>query len=238
MKAMVLAAGRGERLRPLTDTLPKPMVPIAGRPLLDYTVEWLAKHRFTELAVNLHHCPDVIRGHFGDGAGHGVQIHYYYEPELMGTAGALLPWREFFARGTFLVMYGDNLTNFDLGVLLELHRSKQAVATMAVHYRDDVTKSGMAVMEDDGRLLAYREKPRPEEVTSQWVGAGIILLEPSVFEYIPTAGPSDFGRDVFPALLGAGERFYAHRMSEKLRWADSWEDYQELQRLAAANELL
>ncbi|HEX6513889.1 MAG TPA: nucleotidyltransferase family protein [Chloroflexota bacterium] len=238
MKAMILAAGRGERLRPLTDRVPKPMVPIAGRPLLEYTVEWLRGHGCTDLAINLHYRPEVIREHFGDGAAFGVSIHYSLERELLGTAGALLPCRQFFDGDTFLVMYGDNLTNLDLGAFLRAHRDWQALATMAVHHRDDVIHSGMAVVEPDGRLVAYREKPRPEEVTSHWVGAGIILFEPAVFDYIPPDGPSDLSRDVMPALVAANVPLYAYKMCEKLRWADSWQDYQELERLAAAGELL
>lgn len=235
---MILAAGKGERLRPLTDALPKPMIPIDGRPLLEYTVEWLRGHGFDELVINLHHRPEVIQRHFEDGTRFGVRIQYSYEPELLGTSGALRPWRDFFGQGTFLVMYGDNLTNCDLQRPLELHRERQAVATILAHEREDVTNSGMVEIQDDGRVSAFREKPRRDEATSRWVSAGILLAEPGIFDDIPTEGASDFGRDVFPALLAHGAPLYAYKMAEPLRWADTLEDYRGLQRLAAAGELL
>jgi mannose-1-phosphate guanylyltransferase len=238
MKAFILAAGKGERLRPLTDSLPKPMIPLNGRPLLEYTVEWLRGHGFDDLVINLHHLPDVVKRHFGDGKRFEVRIRYSFEPELLGTSGALAPWRDFFGEGTFLVMYGDNLTNCDLQRPLRLHQAKQALATIVAHEREDVTKSGMVVMGEDDRVQAFREKPAPEEAVSHWVSAGMLLAEPGIFEDIPESGFSDFGRDVFPALLTRGAPVYGYRMTEAIRWADTVEDYRRLQELAAAGQLL
>lgn len=238
MRAIVLAAGRGDRLRPLTDSIPKPMVPINGRPLLEHTVEWLHGHGFDELVITLHHHPEVIQSHFGDGSRFGVCIRYSYEPELLGTSGALLPCRSLLEDGTFLIMYGDNLTNCDLRRPLRLHREKGAILTMAAFYREDVTKSGMACMEPDGRVTCFREKPSPDEVTSHWVSAGVLFAEPRIYDYIPTSGFSDFGRDIFPALLTHHEPLYADPMPEKVRWADTLKDYQELEALARVGQLL
>ena len=213
------------------------MVPIAGRPLLEHTVVWLRDHGFTDLVLTLHHKPEAIRDHFGDGSRFGVRIQYSLEAELLGTSGALLPVRSFLSDETFLVMYGDNLTNCDLARPLRLHRENDALVTVSVFYREDVTKSGMVCIEPDGRITAFREKPSAEEVTSHYVSAGIVFCEPRIFDYIP-AGFSDFGRDVFPALLAHGEPLYADCMPEKVRWADTLDDYRELQQLAEAGQLL
>lgn len=230
MKAMVLAAGEGRRLRPLTDRLPKPMVPLAGRPLLEYTLRWLRRHGIEELVINLHHQPEVIRSHFGDGAALGLRIHYSFERELLGTAGAFKPVTRCFQDGAFLIMYGDNLTNCDLSRLVALHHTKGATATVAVFYRQDVTQSGMVALDGADRITHFVERPQPEEACSHWVSAGIIVAEPALLGYIPPGDFSDLGRDVLPAALAAGEPLYGYRMSESLWWVDSLEEYQSVDR--------
>src|SRR3972149_4042044 len=177
MKAMVLAAGEGRRLRPLTEQLPKPMVPLAGRPLLEYVVVWLRRYGVKDLVINLHHHPEAIRDHFGDGSAFDVHITYSYEPELLGTAGAINAVAHLFAEETFLIVYGDNVTNCDLARLVAYHRAKGGLSTIALHYREDVTQSGMVVTDDADRVTHFREKPPASEACSNWVNAGILVAE-------------------------------------------------------------
>jgi mannose-1-phosphate guanylyltransferase len=228
MKAMLLAAGEGARLRPLTDKIPKPMLALGGRPILESNVKLLAAHGVRDIAINLHHQPQAITDHFGDGSAYGVRIRYSYEPELLGTAGAVKAMEHFFD-DTFYVLYGDNLTDCDLGRLLALHRLNESRLTMALFHRENATASGIAQCAEDGRILKFVEKPREGDVFSPWVNAGALALEPAVLARIPREGPSDFGRDVVPALLAAQERVYGYKMTENLVWIDSPEDYRRAQ---------
>lgn len=225
MKAMILAAGQGTRLRPLTDRIPKPMVVVAGKPILEHNLELLARHGACEVVINLHHRPQTIIEHFGDGSRWGVHITYSFEPELLGTAGAVKRAQEQFDN-TFLVLYGDNLTTCDLSRLVVFHQAKDGIATIALHCRDDPAASGIVGLDDQDRVIQFVEKPKPEQIFSHLVNAGILVLEPKVLDAIPGRMPADFGRDLFPSLLARGEAIYGYRMSqgEDLWWIDTPED--------------
>jgi len=225
MRALILAAGEGSRLRPLTEHVPKPMLEIAGRPILEHNVRLLARYGIRDIVINLHHHPEAVIDHFRDGAQFGVAISYSYEPELLGTAGALNPIRSSLTK-TFLVLYGDNLSTCDLGKLLEVHDRSEAVATIALFEREDVTASGIVGIDDDDRITRFLEKPRAEEVFSHWVNAGILALEPDALDAIPRDGFSDFGRDVLPDLLASHRKVGGYRMTEELWWIDSLPDYE------------
>lgn len=226
VKALLLAAGEGTRLRPLTDTMPKPMIPIAGKPILQHNVEWLDRFGIREIAINLHHCPKVVTDHFGDGARFGVNITYSYEPTLLGTAGAVKKLESFFQGAAFLVVYGDNLIHCELHRLLEFHRRYAGIATVAVHYRDDVTQSGVVALDAQDRITRFVEKPQASQTLSHWVNAGILVLEPRVLEYVPSDVASDFGGEILPLLLERAERLYAYRFGdgESIRWIDTPQD--------------
>ena len=238
MKAMILAAGQGTRLRPLTDCIPKPMVLVAGKPILEHNLELLARHGIRDVLINLHHQPRTIVDHFGDGSRWGVHITYSFEPELLGTAGAVKRVQEQFD-STFLVLYGDNLTTCDLSRLVIFHRAKGGIATIALHYRDDPTASGIADLDDQDRIIQFVEKPEPEQIFSHWVSAGILVLEPEVLDVIPDGTPSDFGRDLFPSLLARGEAISGYRMSqgEHLWWIDTSEDLRRVKAIWEEGEL-
>ena len=234
MRALLLSAGLGTRLGPYTESVPKCMVQVAGRPLVARTVEWLRDRGIDDLTMNLHHRPEVIERYFGDGSSHGVRMRYSYEPELLGTAGALLPPRSRFAGDRFLVVYADNLIQCDLDRLTSLHEDLHAILTIALFAREDVSASGVAEVDDRGRVHAFREKPRPDEIAGNWVSAGLLLCEPRVLDYVPQGQASDFGTDVLPAIIGAGETVGGYRMGaeESLLWIDTPTD------LASADELL
>lgn len=230
MRALVLAAGLGTRLRPLTDTMPKSMVPVGGIPVLERNLAWLRRNGVTEVAVNTHYRAEAVTSHFGDGSTFGVAIRWSPEARLLGTAGALGPLREWFGDETFLVLYGDNLIDVDFERFRALHQAAGATATVALFERADVSASGVAELEGD-RIGRFVEKPSPGETSSRLVSAGLILCEPSVHPYVGPS-PSDFGRDVLPALLAAGEPVAGYRMrhGETLRWIDTHDDLERVER--------
>ncbi len=228
MKAMILAAGQGTRLRPLTNHTPKPMLPIAGKPLLEYTIELLQRHQVKDVVINLHHCPEEITNHFGDGGKWGLHITYSREPKLLGTAGAVKKMESFFD-DTFLVIYGDNLSNCNISRLADFHRARKGIGTIAIHRRENPSASGMVKLGKDARIGEFVEKPAHEQVSSNLVSAGILVLEPRVLECIPEGQMYDFGSHLFPQLLERGERLYGYLMSEDLLWIDTPEDYQYVQ---------
>jgi NDP-sugar pyrophosphorylase family protein len=229
-KAMLLAAGRGTRLRPLTETISKCMVRVAGKPVLEHNLEWMRKFGVTDLIINVHHMPEAVKDHFGDGKRWGLHINYSDEQELLGTAGAVKKVADFFD-APFFVWYGDNLSTCRLDRLWEFHLKKGGVATIALHEREDPTQSGIVGLDEHERILRFLEKPRPEQVFSHWVSAGIFVLEPHALEAIPSEGAPDFGRDVFPAMLDQGAALYGYRMSndEGLWWIDTVADLHRVQ---------
>jgi NDP-sugar pyrophosphorylase family protein len=226
MKAMLLAAGLGTRLRPLTDHCPKCMVPVAGKPVLQRNIEWLRSRGIVDLVVNLHYCPDAVTGYFGDGSAFGVRLEYSYEPELLGTAGALWGARRFLSGQRFWVLYTDNLVSCSLERMESLHRAQGATLTMGLFWREDVSASGVVGLDGQSRITGFKEKPAAHEVLSHWVNAGIYLCEARVLEFIPPGRASDFGHDILPAMLAAGEPLFGYTLGpgENLDWIDTPDD--------------
>ncbi|GAC1446548.1 MAG: hypothetical protein NVSMB56_06280 [Pyrinomonadaceae bacterium] len=181
---MLLAAGRGTRLYPLTETVPKCMMPVAGKPVLEHTLCWLRDYGVTEFVINLHRLPEKVTKHFGDGERFGVNIAYTHETELLGTAGAVRNAAAYFGDTTFFVWYGDNLGRCGMDKLWATHEAGQGVVTIALHWREDPTQSGIVGFDDEGRIRRFLEKPRAEEVFSNWVSAGVLVVEPEILEMI------------------------------------------------------
>ncbi len=232
MKVVLLAAGEGKRLGKLTEKAPKVMLPVDGVPILEHTVRRLQAQNFRDIYINLHHLPDVIRDHFGDGRRFGAKITYSYEPEILGTGGAVAKLLPQLGEGPFLVVYGDNLTDCDFRQLVESHESRRAAATIAVHLREDVTSSGVVVFDEkSGRIRRLVEKPPPEEAASlgHWVSAGAFVIGSEIADLIP-AGFSDFGRDIFPLAIRRGMQLYAHKVNNVI-WIDTPEAYARAQHL-------
>lgn len=222
MKALLLAAGVGSRLERYAKTVPKCMVPVAGTPPLLRLIAWLRDEGVTDLAINLHHLPAVVTGAVGDGSALGVRVRYSREPELLGTAGALDPLRDWIGDEPFLVVYADNIVCCCLAGVADLHRRTAATITVALFHRDDVSTSGAATVDDGGRISRFVEKPSVGG--PGWVSAGLLHCEPSVLEIIPGGGAaSDFGRDVLPALLAAGATLAGYKLGvgEYLYWIDT-----------------
>jgi NDP-sugar pyrophosphorylase family protein len=231
MKAMLLAAGEGMRLRPLTQQIPKCMIPIGGKPILEHTLTWLSRYGITEVIVNLHHLPDLVMERLGDGSKWGLRIAYSIEARLLGTAGGVKKVAAFFDE-PFLVWYGDNLSRCNLHRLHQFHLATGAMATIAVHYREEVAHSGIVKLDERDRVVRFLEKPEPSEVFSRWVSAGIFIVQPDVLRVISEGCVADFGRDIFPALLTAGNELCGYRLSpdEGLWWIDQPEDLARVQK--------
>jgi len=210
MRAMVMAAGLGTRLRPLTYDVPKPMVPVVNRPVMEHILELLPRHGFSEVIANLHWFPETIRERFDDGSALGVDLTYSYEDELLGTAGGVRNVAEFFGSESFLVMAGDALTDIDLAALRAAHESNGGVATLAVRRVANVSEFGVVIAGSDGRVQGFQEKPDPAEALSDLANCMIYVLEPEVFDYFPDKPVVDFALDVFPALLENDVPFHVH----------------------------
>jgi NDP-sugar pyrophosphorylase family protein len=223
MRALILAAGRGERLRPLTDERPKPMIEVAGKPLLEHNVALLARYGVRDITINTHYLSAAIVHHFGDGSRFGVRIDYSEEPVLLGTAGALGPLRARMTE-TFLLVFGDNLSDLRLDRLIALHRERRAAATVGLYERENTAASGVAELGEGDRIVGFVEKPADAQTGRHWVNAGFVVLEPEVYACIPP-GPSDLGRDVLPEMLRRGRPVYGYKMDERLYWIDSTDDY-------------
>ncbi len=232
MKAVLLAAGEGTRLGGLTDEVPKVLLPVGGVPVIEHTVRRLERQGFREMYINLHYLPDAIRNHFGDGGRFGVKIAYSYEPQMLGTAGAIHKLLPKLGSGPFLVVYGDNLTDCDFRQLVSLHDEGGAAGTIGVHWREDVTASGVVLCDEkSGRVHRLVEKPSPDEARSlgHWVSAGVFALDREITEMIHP-GFSDFGRDVFPQALERGMALHAYKVKNVI-WIDTPEDYEQAQEL-------
>jgi mannose-1-phosphate guanylyltransferase len=205
---MVLAAGLGTRLRPLTYEITKPMVPVLDRPVMEHIVELLSRHSFDQVIANLHYFPETIREYFGE------RISYHYEQELLGTAGGVRACAEFFGDQPFLVISGDALTDIDLGALAARHARAGGIATLAVKRVADTSEYGVVLHDRDGRVTGFQEKPRAEEALSDLGNCGIYMFDPTIFDYFPEHPFADWAKDVFPTLLENDVPFYIHEVRE------------------------
>jgi len=206
MRALILGAGLGTRLSPQINKINKVMVKIGKKPLLYYHLELLKKYGITDIWINLHHLPHSIKAYFGDGTRFGVKLNYSFEEKLLGTAGALKNplsgIEEEFRKGQFLVVYGDNLTDFDYSELVNQHGKKKSIMTIGLYKSETPWTKGVVETNSQERVLKFVEKPPQAEISSDLVNGGVYLCEPKLLEYIPSGGLfSDFGFDIFPKLL-------------------------------------
>jgi mannose-1-phosphate guanylyltransferase/mannose-1-phosphate guanylyltransferase/phosphomannomutase len=220
---MVLAAGLGTRLRPITFDMPKPMVPVLNRPVMDHILRLLARHGFTDTIANLHWFPELIEGHFGDGSACGVALTYSREEALLGTSGGVRNAADLLG-DDFLVISGDALTDIDLTAMRAYHQSHDGIATLATKRVEDTTQFGVAITDSDGRIGGFQEKPQPSEALSDLANCGIYMFRREIFDFFPAPGTSkaakpgdpegfaDWAMDVFPRLLESDVPFYSHEI--------------------------
>ena len=208
-----MAAGLGTRLRPLTYDAPKPMVPVANRPVVEHLLRLLASHRFTEVICNLHWFPDTIRDALGDGSEFGVELSYEFEQELLGTAGGVRNVRDFFGDEPFVVMAGDALTDVDVRALADAHEASDGIATLVAKRVTNTSEYGVIVTDPEARVQGFQEKPDPAEALSDRANSMIYAFDPAIFDYFPDRPVVDFALDVFPALLDGDVPFHVHETS-------------------------
>ena len=231
MKAMILGAGKGTRVRPVTEHLPKPMIPILRKPLMESMIEHLHKHGVDQIVVNTSYLAPVIENYFRDGAAWGVQIAYSYEGEMvdgklegeaLGSAGGLKKIQNFsrFFDDTFVVVCGDAWVDVDLTEAVHMHKKRGALATAILQAVDpqEVHKYGVVQCAENGQIEAFQEKPKVEEAISNLINSGIYLFEPAIFDHIPDNQVFDIGGDLFPALAEKKLPFYGHEMD--FQWLD------------------
>jgi mannose-1-phosphate guanylyltransferase len=237
---MILAAGLGTRLRPITYSIPKPMVPVLNRPVMEHTARLLAKHGFGEAIANLHWFPETIEDHFGDGSTLGIDLSYRREERLLGTAGGVRNAVDFLG-DSFLVVAGDALTDIDFAAMRQFHESHGGVATLATKRVADTDQYGVVIAGEDGRIQGFQEKPDPAEALSDLANTCIYMFRSEVFDFFPAPGTSkaageddppeftDWAMDVFPALLDADVPFYSHEIDAY------WNDIGNLDELRQGN---
>ena len=237
---MILAAGLGTRLRPITYALPKPMVPVLNRPLMEHTARLLVRHGFTESIANLHWFPETIEGYFGDGSAYGLELSYSHEEQLLGTAGGVRSVAGFLGE-SFLVVAGDALTDIDFTAMRRFHESHDGLVTMATKRVANTDQFGVVIADGDGRIQGFQEKPDPAEALSDLANTCIYMFRAEVFDYFPVPGTSkdagpddppefaDWAKDVFPALLEADVPFYSHEIDAY------WNDIGNLDELRQGN---
>ncbi|WP_414586531.1 sugar phosphate nucleotidyltransferase [Scytonema sp. PCC 10023] len=231
MKAMILAAGKGTRVRPITYTTPKPMMPILQKPVMEFLLELLRQHGFDQIMVNVSHLAEEIESYFRDGQRFGVQIAYSFEGrivdgtlvgEAVGSAGGMRKIQDFypFFDDTFVVLCGDALIDLDLTAAVKWHKSKGSIATIIMKSvpLEEVSSYGVVVTDENGRVKAFQEKPKVEEALSTNINTGIYIFEPEVFNYIPSGVEYDIGSQLFPKLVEIGAPFYAIPMD--FEWVD------------------
>ncbi|ACC84559.1 sugar phosphate nucleotidyltransferase [Nostoc punctiforme] len=232
MKAMILAAGKGTRVRPITYTIPKPMIPILQKPVMEFLLELLRQHGFDQIMVNVSHLAEEIENYFRDGQRFGVQIAYSFEGkidddgklvgEAIGSAGGMRRIQDFspFFDDTFVVLCGDALIDLDLTAAVKWHRAKGSIATIITKSvpQEEVSSYGVVVTDEEGRVKAFQEKPSTEEALSTNINTGIYIFEPEVFNYIPSDVEYDIGSQLFPKLVEIKAPFYAIPMD--FEWVD------------------
>ncbi|MDQ5962363.1 MAG: mannose-phosphate guanylyltransferase [Patescibacteria group bacterium] len=237
MKALILAAGLGTRLRPLTEKTPKQLLPVNGKPPLLYHLESLSLFGVDGVLINTHHLSEKI-----DSFVKGEQtvfpsmtITTTFEPELLGSAGTMFANKTFFDDSEdFLVVYGDNLTDINYKEFFDEHKKKGGLVTIACYYEHHPESKGIINFNDSGKITSFLEKPKKEQVTSNWANAGMYFINKKIFEYINNfeQTPLDFGYHLFPFLLEKGEDMYIYQMSETVLDIGTLESYNEAQSLA------
>lgn len=228
---MILAAGKGTRIRPITYTIPKPMIPILQKPVMEFLLELLRQHGFDEIMVNVSHLAYEIESYFRDGQRFGVQIGYSFEGkivdgelvgEAVGSAGGMKKIQDFspFFDDTFVVLCGDALIDLDLSAAVKWHREKGSIATVIMKTvpREEVSSYGVVVTDEEGKIKAFQEKPSVEEAMSTTINTGIYIFEPEILDYIPSGQEYDIGSQLFPKLVEMNAPFYGLPMD--FEWVD------------------
>ena len=226
MKALIMAGGFGTRLKPLTNNLPKPMVPMVNKPMMQHIIELLTRCKITDLVTLLYFHPEMIENYFGDGSKFGVKMTYIGAADDLGTAGSVRNAKNYL-NSPFLVISGDLLTDFDLVKAIEFHNKKKAKATMVLTRVENPLPFGIVITDEDGRITKFMEKPSWSEVFSDTINTGIYILEPEILDLIPPGKEFDFSNDLFPLLLHNKAALYGYIAEGYWRDVGSLDEYRQ-----------
>jgi len=229
MKAVLMAGGEGSRLRPLTSNRPKPLVPVANIPVIEYGIKLLKEHGITDIVLTLHYLADEIITYLGDGSNYGVQLIYSIEDEPLGTAGSVKKIEKYFTE-TFIIISADALTDINLSEVIKFHKEKGGIASIALNRVSNPIEFGIVITGDDGKIQKFVEKPSWGEVFSDTVNTGIYVLEPAIFDYMEKNKNYDFSNELFPAILDDGKDIYGYICESY------WCDVGNIQQYIQANE--
>ena len=205
-KAFILAAGRGINLRPLTYEIPKTLIPVQGKPILEYTIELLRDNGLKDLYIHIGHLGEKIVSHFGDGSRFGVKITYIHEKKEQGTAAPLRQVKKYLAKSPFVMMYGDTLIDINLRDLIEFHQAQGGLATVAITSSEKPHEFGVVRLHGN-RVVSFREKPEQNKRISHLINAGLFVFNPEIINYVPPSGYSMLEKDVLPKLAGEGKLY-------------------------------
>ena len=225
-KAMILAAGEGKRLRPLTEQIPKPLVPLCGKPIIEHIIEMVKVSGIKDIMINLYYLPEHIKHFCNDGAKWDVNISYSPEPELYGSARSVKMVHDYFD-GSILVVLGDNYYgHLELKKFFDFHSSHSGICSVAFFKSDNPESGGIARIDEDGKILEFVEKPRKKQIISNWCNSGIYILEPEIFSYIPEECYFDFGLNLFPLLINKSESLFAYKLPGNVMGIDTLDLYE------------
>lgn len=228
-QAVILCAGLGTRLRPYTDTMPKPMLPLLGKPMLEWDIEQFKKHGVREFFLNLHYLPDVIRNHFGDGARFGVTINYNFEPVIMGTAGGAKGFEDRLG-DEFFLMYGDMVSFVDYTKMEEAWRIKPgAIGMQRMKKTEDYADADVAELDAAGKYVAIHPKPHTRKYPNAYRMRGVFILKKKILSYVPPNAPYEIGKQLLPDIVARGEAFYAYECDDYSKGIDTLEKWKEVE---------
>lgn len=228
MKAFILSAGRGERLGPLTAKFPKVMLPVNGKPVIEHLILLCRRYGIFDFIINLHFCPENIVNHLDTGKSLGVNISYSFEPELLGTAGAIKRMKASL-KETFLVLYGDVMVDVDLSKLMAYHKRKKGVGTMVVHKSSHPHDSDLVECDKNGRIIRFLGKPRKKEPLTTLSAAGLLILEPDIFDFISKDRRENL-EEIFPKVIESGQTILGYETKEYLKDMGTPERYEEVKK--------
>ncbi|RJP44074.1 nucleotidyltransferase family protein [Candidatus Parcubacteria bacterium] len=229
-QTVILSAGLGTRLRPHTDTMPKVMIPILGKPMLEWHVEQFKKHGVTEFFFNTHYLPDVIKNHFGDGSKWGVKIHYSFEPAILGTAGGVKQF-EGKLNNEFFLIYGDTFSLVDYSKMVETWEKKpdDAIGMQRMKKTDDYADADVAEVGGDGLFLKIHAKPHVEKYANAYRMRGVFILKKKILSYVPPGTPYEIGKQLLPDIVKRGEKFYSYECGDYSKGIDTLEKWKEVE---------
>ncbi len=234
-QAVILCAGLGTRLRPLTDTMPKPMIPLLGKPLLEWNIEQFKKHGVTEFFINLYYLPDVIRNYFGDGAKWGVKINYFQEKEISGTAGGVKNFADVLDE-TFFLIYGDTLSLMDYTKMAnEFANHPDAIGMQRMQRTDNYADADVAELAADGSFFKVHGKPHTETYPNAYRMRGGFILKKEILDYIPANTYYELGKQLLAEVVGRGKKFYSYQCDDYTKGIDTMDKYQEVEEYLRKN---